>query len=403
MARSTWRQALLIAGKDVRILFADRMAIMFMIAFPLIMVAAFANIMGPAMVPQDNQLQIVMVTNEAPGSISDHIITGMAETDAKITVKQMSPAEAHQLVLDDKLGGYIEFPEGFSASVLAGEPVALRVFVHPDSQNIPPVLSSVAESLAGEFDAYWVRVKTTTDLAIQYGGPQIAARLHEVLAQAMGGNASTGEMNISFTQVGPSVNKSASTYLLPGYVTMFIFFGLALSAEALVGERDNQTLDRLIASRATRASILLGKYLGNVGRGAIQAAILLGVGKLLFKVDLGYAPWATFAVTLAIVLCASSIGLAFATVARTRSAANTIAVFGSLIMAPLGGCWWPLWIMPHWMQTVAKITPHAWANTAFAKLLYFAGPPLSVAGEIGVLLLFGAAFGAIAGLKFRIE
>ncbi len=401
-----WRQALLIAGKDVRILFTDRMAILFMIAFPLLMVAAFANIMGPGFMPQDTQMEIVMVTGEAPGSISDQIIEGMAETEARIKVNRMMLAEAHQLVLDGKLGGYIEFPDGFSAAVMAGRPATLKVFVHPDGQNTKPLLDAVASTLATEFDAYWVRIKATTDLAVRFGGPEVMARLGEILSGSLGdghGEGHTGAMDVAYTQVGPAVNKAATTYLLPGYVTMFIFFGLALSAEALVGERENQTLDRLIASRASRGSILLGKYLGNVGRGTIQAIILLGVGRLLFKVDLGYAPWATFVVTFAIVLCASSLGLAMATVARTRGSANTIAVFGSLMMAPLGGCWWPLWIMPHWMQAVARITPHAWANTAFAKLLYFAGSPASVVGEVAALLAFGAAFGAVAGLKFRVE
>jgi ABC-2 type transport system permease protein len=315
----------------------------------------------------------------------------------------MALAEAHQLVQDGKLDGYIEFPDGFTSAVLAGRPATLRVFVHPDGQNTKAMLDSVAAAIAGEFDAHWVRVRSTTDLAIQFGGPEIGARLGEVLARAVEGRADTGAMNVAFTQVGPAVSKSATTFLLPGYVTMFVFFGLALSAEALVGERENQTLDRLIASRATRGSILLGKYLGNVGRGLIQAVILLGAGKLLFKVDLGYAPWATFAVTIAIVLCAAALGLAYATIARTKASANTIAVFASLIMAPLGGCWWPLWIMPHWMQNAAKIVPHAWANAAYAKLLYFAAPASSVVGEIAALLLFGAAFGAVAGLKFRIS
>ena len=402
MSRNMWRQALLMAGKDVRILFADKAAIMFMMVFPLIMVAGFSNVMGPAYLDQDTRIEIVMVTHEAPGSLSQLIIDGMRETSARLTVTQGQPEAARQAVLGGELGGYIEFPAGFSDALQRGEQATLNVFVHPEAQNVQPALDSVARSIAGEITGIWVQAHATAKLAIQYGGPEIEAKLADFLA-GIGGETTAGTIAIEFVQVGPAGGKAVSTYMLPGYVTMFIFFGLALSAEALVGERENQTLDRLITSRATRGSILLGKYLGNVARGTIQAIVLLGAGYLLFDLDLGYTPWAMFAVTLAIVLCAAALGLALATISRTRRAANSIAVLASMVMAPLGGCWWPLWIMPLWMQTLARITPHAWANSAYAKLLYFASSPSAVLGEIGVLLLFAAAFGAFAGLRFRVE
>lgn len=395
MQRMMWRQASLMAAKDVRVLFADKSAIMFMMVFPLILVAIFSNVMGPAFTSGDWQIEIVLVTHEGPGSVSQAIIDGMLDTQTKLKVVQASPAAARAAIEDRRLGGYIEFPQGFTESLIGGAPATLNVYAHPDSQTTKPALESVARAISGEITSSWVQTQAIAALAQQYGIP--------VPPAGGGPSTGTGSVEIEFSQVGPTAGKAVSTYMMPGYVTMFVFFGLALTAETLVGERENQTLDRLIASRATRGSILLGKYLGNVARGTIQAIILLSAGYFVFKLDLGYAPWATFAVTMAVVLCAASLGLAMATIARSRRAANSIAVLGSMIMAPLGGCWWPLWIMPFWMQAIARITPHAWANAAYAKLLYFASPATAVAGEIAVLLLFAAGFGAFAALRFRIE
>jgi len=75
----------------------------------------------------------------------------------------------------------------------------------------------------------------------------------------------------------------------------------------------------------------------------------------------------------------------------------------SLILAPLGGCWWPLFITPHWMQFLAKLTPHGWATTAFNKLLIFGGDFNSVVPNMLVLIGFMVVFGAIAILRFRTE
>jgi ABC-type Fe3+/spermidine/putrescine transport system ATPase subunit len=80
-----------------------------------------------------------------------------------------------------------------------------------------------------------------------------------------------------------------------------------------------------------------------------------------------------------------------------------ISVFTSLTLAPLGGCWWPLFIMPRWMRNLARFTPHAWANLAFGKLIYYAAPPGAVVVEMLVLLAFGAAFAALAFLRFRVS
>ena len=38
---------------------------------------------------------------------------------------------------------------------------------------------------------------------------------------------------------------------------------------------------------------------------------------------------------------------------------------------PSAGCWWPLFITPQWMQSLAKLTPHGWANGGFNKLMLF--------------------------------
>jgi ABC-2 type transport system permease protein len=91
-----------------------------------------------------------------------------------------------------------------------------------------------------------------------------------------------------------------------------------------------------------------------------------------------------------------------ATLIRTERAADGIATLAALVMAPLGGCWWPLFITPKWMQFIAKITPHAWANTGFNKLMVFGGDFGSVVTEMLALIGFAVTFGAIAIWRFRI-
>jgi len=420
------RQALLIARKDLRIFVADRGALTFAIIFPLVITFGFSSFFGSMTATPDYLVGITMATYEGPDSISQAIIDAIASSE-QFQVTQASAGDAFAAVQEGGLDGFLAFPAGFTGEVTSGRPARIQVHLGPESSLTRGALDSIARSIAEQINGYAVTRRAAMDLAMRVGGEAAAGRLVALLARSdlsppsdetgpvtgTGGAGDAGDaggasggvspVEITEIQVGPLTNRTPANVILPGYVTMFVFFALAMSAEALIGERENSTLDRLVASRATRKSILLGKYLGNVARGTVQAAILWTGGILFMGVDPGYTPWLTFAVTLVLVLAAAGLGLALATVAKTRNSAGAIAVFASLTMAPLGGCWWPFFMMPPWMQTLAKVTPHAWANSAFTKLLYMAAAPSAVVPEIAALLGFAIAFGWLAVARFRLE
>ncbi len=60
------------------------------------------------------------------------------------------------------------------------------------------------------------------------------------------------------------------------------------------------------------------------------------------------------------VLTSFAFSIMLATLVGTQRAAIAIGVLTSLVLAPLGGCWWPLFITPKRMEFLARITPHGW-------------------------------------------
>ena len=117
--------------------------------------------------------------------------------------------------------------------------------------------------------------------------------------------------------------------------------------------------------------------------------------------DLGLAPTGAIVLSILMVIMSSAYGLMIATLARTERSASAIATLSSLVMAPLGGCWWPLFITPRWMQFIARLIPHGWATTGFNKLLVFGADFSAVIPEMIALAVFGMVFGIIAILRFR--
>jgi ABC-2 type transport system permease protein len=184
---------------------------------------------------------------------------------------------------------------------------------------------------------------------------------------------------------------------------MFVFFLAALGAEAIVQERQNQTLERLLASSVRQEAILGGILMGTALKGIVQIILFWIVGIVIFGMSMGVSPGAVVLMSILMVLVSSAFSLMLATMVRTQRAAIAVGVLVSLVLAPLGGCWWPLFITPRWMQFLARLTPHGWATTGFNKLMVFGADFSAAVPNMLVLAGFTVLFGAIAIWRFRIR
>lgn len=157
---------------------------------------------------------------------------------------------------------------------------------------------------------------------------------------------------------------------LPAYLVMFLFMTLLTSGvELLVAERRTGQLRRVLVSSVGSGALVLGKMLSRFTLGWMQIAVMLTVGALVFKVRFGAHPEALFVVLLAFALCATGLGLLFATFFRNADKAAGFGSMLTLIMAPLGGCWWPLEIVPGWMRTIAFLLPTGWAFDGLNRVM----------------------------------
>ena len=194
-----------------------------------------------------------------------------------------------------------------------GERVALREF---------------AASIAGRID----RFATVTAVVAEIAGP-------EALADVGTAVSAGGLVELVPEQVGGVEPVRSTNFILPGYLTMFIFFAAALSAEAIVRERRNHTLERLMSNGTRREAILAGKFLTALYRGLMQLAVLWIVGIFAFDIDFGVSPAAVILVSVLMVIASSAFGIMLASMVRTQNAASSAGVLVSLTLAPLGGCW----------------------------------------------------------------
>ncbi len=401
------RQVGLIAAKDLKIFTLDRGALIFSVLMPFVFVILFSVFLGNAYGGPDKAITVYVATAEPAGSISQGIAGAMVAAAGEgsaggMSIERIEPDTARDLLARSKIGGYLFFPEGFSDAVRAGRPAGITVYVNPEARSERAALMSVAGAIASEFESNRVFLRAIEELSGGSLGPGYA--YPPAADGPLPGGATAGlGVNLVYEKVGDIEPPRPADVLIPGYLTMFVFFALALTAETLLGEKENYTLERLVAGRATRLSIIAGKIVGAFGRGLIQVVVFWTAGVLFFHVRMGHHPVTVVGVSLLLTLAASGVGVFIAAIARTRRGAGSVAVFTSLSFAAFGGSWWPLFIMPQWLQNLAKITPHAWANSAFNKLMIFGATPANVVPEMIALGLFALVFGGLAVWRFQVN
>ncbi|MBK8099491.1 MAG: ABC transporter permease [Planctomycetes bacterium] len=157
-----------------------------------------------------------------------------------------------------------------------------------------------------------------------------------------------------------------------GMTVMMLMFGLMACSATLLQERDQGTLRRLLVSRAPRSALLLGKFLFCVLVGVMQLAILFTYGELLFAVGTFRDPVTLVVLSLTWSAAATAFGMLIAVWARTAKQAEGLATVLILVMAALGGCWFPLQIaeLPWYFELATHATLTHWAMSGFQGMFW---------------------------------
>jgi ABC-2 type transport system permease protein len=399
--------------KDFKLFITDRIALFSFLLFPFLFVSLFSVILS-GVGSEDERLELHVVTQEDRDGLSHHIIDAIVTDDESelepgepVIVHDDDYEEAYRAVVDGELAGFIAFPEDFTDGISMGYGSHIEVVADPEHTYVRAALNAIAEAIASQVGRQQVAGNAITELMIERWMEStgevadVRRELPELLSVQWGAPGRPSLVEYDTEKIGEVEAEDPSTYVIPGYLVMFVFMAAAFSAESLVRERQNRTLERLLSTSVRRESIIVGVFTGTATKGLTQIAIFWTVGLLVFNMDLGRSILGILTLSLLMVVMSSTFAVMLATIAKTQRSAGSMAVITSMVMAPLGGCWWPLFITPRWMQFIAKITPHGWATTGFNKLLVFSADFSAAVPEMLALLGFAVTFGIVAACRFR--
>ena len=181
-------------------------------------------------------------------------------------------------------------------------------------------------------------------------------------------------------------------------LVLFVFVNTAGGASAWAELRELGVVGRLRSTSAPSGALAWGLGLYWASFALVQSVVVLAVGVALFDMPLR-APAAVVAVLAATAVAAGGVAVLVATVLPSSSSGTTVAGPIAFVLAMLGGCLWPLEIVPAALATAGRATPHLWAVEGLQHSAVGGAGPAAVAGSVAVLVAIGLIAGAAGGRR----
>ncbi len=377
---NVWR----IAINDVRVVLKHRMVIVWWLAMPLAFVFLF-SFMARDQTQDGTWLPVIKMDDH---ELADVFIDQLRAEKYFIDVKPA--ADVNDIRYWSRA---VVVPSDFSKRILVGQRVDLTLT--KGGQGSPE------KNLAVQ--ALLVRVLIRFNTAISATGLIERGWSSETKADLLAELAKPQQLSVENAQhFSLRPPPSGFAFTLPAYLVMFtMMMTVMYGGITLVHERTERRISRLAAAPVSVFEIFLGKMLGRMLQPVLQGGLLIVAGVTLFRVNLGDHPLALVPVILSFAFFCGSLGMLFGVLFKTEQQVNGFGILATMVLAALGGCWWPLDVVPKTFKTIALFTPTYWGIQGLHDVMSFGKSWNAVLPECGILILFGTVLIAIAIPLFR--
>jgi ABC-2 type transport system permease protein len=188
-----------------------------------------------------------------------------------------------------------------------------------------------------------------------------------------------------------NVEETTTQLLIGAVIWSYLGIIFEILTETVAWERWEGTIEYTFMAPLSRPVHLLGMGFFAVGYGLLRTAALFGVVALFFGLHFPQADFLTALVVLA-VASVSFIGIGMMTAVlplispEKGTQLGFIAQGGMLVVS---GVYYPVSVLPEWMQWLAKISPATYALHGIRKAILDGASVSAVASDLWPLALIG--------------
>lgn len=168
---------------------------------------------------------------------------------------------------------------------------------------------------------------------------------------------------------------NAVQHNLPAWTLFAIFFIILPLSINIVKEKNQGTFIRLKTLPVSPFLLILSKIVVYLLVCMVQFFVMLFIAVYLFpliglpQLQIAGKLWGLTVVALFSGLAAIGFGVLIGTISKTHEQAAPFGATSVVILAAIGGLWFPIYAMPASLQIVAKISPMNWGLEGFYGVL----------------------------------
>lgn len=403
-----FKKIISIALNLLKISFKDRSSILWLFIMPIIWTTLIGAVSGFGS-GGTSKVPVAVINSDkgAYGKIYEEIVENENELEV-ILYSEEKLDEVINMVKDTKISVLIYIPEKFSESILKNDEITITIYKSTRSSSfyIEELVKKITNQInissqTGHFVVEHIeKILILSDLdKKKYFENSFIDSLNLLTKN----NLISVDYEVVSTQKESLVLASGFNATSPGFGVMFVMIGAFFTAVVLAEERETNILSRLLTTPVTKVTILTGKLLGVFCVSIIQFLFIIFFGQFILKVNWGNSPFAVLLIAISFTLSAVGLGTILSSIVKTSSQAGAFSVLISFVTSMVGGAWWPLEIMPKYLQNIGKLTPQYWAINGFNKIILRGFGLKEIMPNFTILIIYALVSLFLASLLFKYE
>ena len=431
-------QVLVIAIKDLRLLFRDKLGAFFIIGFPILMGIFFGMVMGGSSSGSDRAKMKIAIVDLDQSTLSAKFISLLANNES-IELIETNFEPAKESVRKGQRLAMLVLTEGFgeTAGIFWETPPTIQIGVDPSRAAESAMLQGMilegigqlASQRMGDLSSMQDMVKKSreqlaNDKFISSGNRLLFNSFFsslEVMTQSIkalqtdvddsssspvenGGFefAKLESINVSWkvdpdSQAGQMKKiKSKWDISFPQSTMWGVLACAAGFAISIARERTQGTMMRLQIAPISRSGVLIGKALACFFSVMLVISFMVGLG-LLLGMRPGSYPMLALA-ALCVASCFVGIMMVMSNLGKTEESVNGAGWAINMVMAMFGGAMIPVMFMPQFMKSLSLLSPVKWGILAMEGAIWREFSLAEMMLPCGILLGIGIV-GVVVGTK----
>ena len=379
--------ALALAAAELRRVTRDRTFLFFLVVLPILVILLVGLTTASSM-----SIRVAVVPGQ-PTPLATQLVHDLEASPELKTQRFTTRAQGVAALRRGEVEAVVVVPMTLDADLRTGATTRIPVLVSGAVQSSQAAVTAVSSIVAGQ---------GATVQAAKFATTHSTHSFQQNLAMTRSLQRETPVVPVRTQVVNSESNflPLGYNYSAPTMLVLFVFINALAGGAAIIQTRRFGIFARALAAPVRARDLVLGETLCCLTLALGQALLIVVVGAVMFGVSWGN-PLAAAALIGMWALVGTGAGMVSGTLFRTPEQATAIGPAVGIAFGMLGGCMWPLEIVPQSVRLLGHATPHAWAVDTWVTLLSRGGGLVDIAGYLAILAGYAVALFAFASFRLR--